>query len=119
MGVQALTDMLQKNDIRVDEFGKGQAKSLKDLALEVSSGAARMMLDATCFHKIVRVVDVVSLRISREGGPSNLFLINTAEKFPDGRTQPRNMLPGTKRTPFENGIQTAERLVRDVLRMED
>merc|ERR550532_1765385 len=59
--------MLQEHNIDTKMFGKGKAKTLTGLAGEVRSGAARLMLDATEHKKLVRVVDVVVLRIRPSG----------------------------------------------------
>jgi len=103
---------LEDHGINTGAFGKGEAKTLKQLAAEVQSGAAVLMLDATEHKKLVRVVDVVALRIC---APDGKILIETGEQFSDGRKRSTNRLPGTKKDPHENTKQVAERIVADYL----
>ena len=60
-------------------------------------------LDGICrrYKKMVRVVDVVLLRVAiRTANGDKKYLVETSEKYPDGRTrQGLNRLPGTKREP--------------------
>mmetsp|Transcript_60102 Transcript_60102/g.127332 ORF Transcript_60102/g.127332 Transcript_60102/m.127332 type:complete len:789 (-) Transcript_60102:190-2556(-) len=108
--------MLVDHNIDPLQFGKGQAKQLEQLAGEVRSGAARLMLDATSHKKLVRVVDVVVLRI-RSPDKDRRLLIETQEKYPDGRLRETLRLPGTKKEPYENTKQVAVRIVQDMLGM--
>lgn len=101
---------LQDCGIDTKKFGVGEAKTLKQMAEEVQSGAAVLMLDATEHKKLVRVVDVILLRICAPGS-TDKFLIETGEKFADGRTRNIHRLPGTKKDPHENTKMTAERIV--------
>jgi hypothetical protein len=81
---------------------------------------SRLMLDAALHKNVVRVVDVVLLRIASGSGPNRKYLIKTAEKYPDGRMRSDiNQLSGTKKLPHENGMQTARRLVSERLKMDD
>jgi hypothetical protein len=72
------------------------------------------MLDATEHKKLVRVVDVVALRIC---APDNMqkYLIETQEVYSDGRQRNLPRLPGTKKYPHENTKQTAERIVKEFI----
>merc|ERR1719296_41224 len=105
--IQIFKQMLQEHRINTELFGVGKAKTLKQLAGEVSGGACRLMLDATDYKKLVRVVDVVVFRLVSPGSSPRL-LIETEECFPDGRKRETNRLPGTKKEPHENAKQTAE-----------
>jgi len=107
--------LLQDNNIDIAKFGVGAAKSLDHLAAEVQSGSARLMLDASEHKKLVRVVDVVLLRLFEAS--SGRILIETAEQYPDGRVRKIPRLPGTKREPYENTRDTAERIFKDLLGM--
>jgi len=91
----------------------GEAKTLAQLADEVVSGSASLMLDAADYKKLVRVVDVVALRICANDDAST-YLVETSEKFADGRTRTTNRLPGTKKDPHENTRQVVERIMRVV-----
>jgi len=110
--------MLVEHGIDVKLFGRGEAKTLEQLASEVQSGSAKLMLDATEHKKLVRVVDIVLLRL-RPSGDENRLLIETGEVYPDGRRSTRCQLPGTKKEPHENVVNVAERLVKGMLHMDD
>lgn len=112
--LRLFSQMLEEHNIKPSLFGSGKAKTLEQLALEVRSGAARLMLDATEHKKLVRVVDVVVLRL-RSPGQNARLLIETEECFSDGRKRETLRLPGTKKEPHENTRQTAERILKDML----
>jgi serine/threonine protein kinase len=109
--------MLQEHKIDVSGFGTGKAKTLPQLAHEVESGAARLMLDAAEHKKLVRVCDLVVL-IIRSPDDLQRVLIETNEQFPDGRKRETNRLPGTKKEPHENTRQTAHRILQDMMRID-
>lgn len=111
--------MLEEHNINPSLFGVGKAKTLPQLAHEVHSGACRMMLDATEHKKLVRVVDVVVFKMTSgtAGGGQARLLIETEERFADGRKRETNRLPGTKKEPHENARQTAERILQEMLNM--
>lgn len=109
---------LKDHNIDITVFGKGEAKSLTKMAEEVAIGAARLMLDASAHKKLVRVVDVVLLRIYTDKTKSKM-LIETAEQFPDGRKRSIARLPGTKKEPHESSRETGERILKDLMNMAD
>jgi len=112
--------MLEEHNIDVSKFGVGDAKTLDQFAAEVHSGAARLMLDATKFKNMVRVVDTVLLRITHGTDAKKKTLIEVKEKYADGRTRENlNRMPGTKKEPHENTKQVAERIIKDFLNMTD
>jgi len=45
-------------------------------------------------------------------------IIETDEKFPDGRQRETNRLPGTKKEPYENTRQTAERILKGFMKID-
>lgn len=108
--------MLQDYDIDIAKFGICEAKTLEELASEVQNGSARLMLDATTHKKLVRVVDVVLLRLYSSHKKDRL-LIEVAEKYPDGRRRSASRLPGSKKCPHENSQETAIRIMKDLLGM--
>merc|ERR1719499_91101 len=59
--------MLQEHGIDASQFGNRGHKSLQDLANEVRSGEARLLLDATEHKKLVRVVYIVAIRLWDSG----------------------------------------------------
>lgn len=107
---------LREHGISVDKFGTGKFKSLESMATEVQNGSAVLMLDASSHKKLVRVVDIVILRICPPG-QKDKFLVETSEKYPDGRERPTNRLPGTKKEPHMNSKQTSEKIVNDMLEL--
>jgi len=112
--------MLEEHNIDVNKFGVGDAKTLDQFAAEVHSGAARLMLDATKFKNMVRVVDTVLLKITHGADAKKKTLIEVKEKYSDGRTRDNlNRMPGTKKEPHENTKQVAERILKDFLSMTD
>jgi len=111
--------MLTDHEVDTTKFGKGDAKSLQQLAAETRSGECRLMLDAADYKKLVRVVDVVLLRLSWQPGSKKdaIFLIEMGEKYPDGRRRDMTRMPGTKRRPWESATEAAKRMLVDLLEM--
>jgi len=109
---------LEDHNISTEGFGKNRAKKFEEFVAEVHNGASRLMLDATKHKSVVRVVDVVLLRILYKGKDGKKFLIQSAETYPDGRVRTDlNQLPGTKKEPHENAMQTARRIVQERLNL--
>jgi len=90
---------------------------LQQLAAEVQSGSAVLMLDAAQHKKLVRVVDVILLRICAPGSNKSKFLVEIGEKFADGRQRNIIRLPGTKKEPHKNSKQTAEKIASEMLNL--
>jgi len=112
--------MLEEHGISTNKFGIGQAKSLDHLVAEIQSGASRLMLDATQHKNLVRVVDIVLLRISAQTAAGEKYLVLTGERYADGRTREGlNRLPGTKKEPHENAVKVAQRVTSDMLNMNE
>jgi serine/threonine protein kinase len=109
---------LAEHNIDISQFGKGEAKSLPQMASEVASGSARLMLDASEHKKLVRVVDIVLLRIYNQANKAKI-LVETAEQYPDGRKRNTGRLPGTKKDPHESSKETAYRILKDLMNMGD
>lgn len=114
---EVVASMLKEHGIDVSKFGTGEAKPLEQLASEVETGMARMMLDATQHKKLVRVVDFVGVRICAPNSDTK-FLMETGERFSDGRKRNILRLPGTKQEPHENVMQTAERVLADYVTIQ-
>mmetsp|Transcript_5528 Transcript_5528/g.8996 ORF Transcript_5528/g.8996 Transcript_5528/m.8996 type:complete len:853 (+) Transcript_5528:89-2647(+) len=106
---------LEDHGIDTTQFGKGEAKNIEQLSEEVQNGSAVLMLDATEHKKLVRVVDVVALRIISGAGSTQKYLIETQEVYADGRQRNLERLPATKKHPHENTKQTTERIVKDMV----
>eukprot|EP00930_Biecheleria_cincta_P074398 TRINITY_DN6160_c0_g1_i1.p1 TRINITY_DN6160_c0_g1~~TRINITY_DN6160_c0_g1_i1.p1 ORF type:complete len:799 (+),score=170.29 TRINITY_DN6160_c0_g1_i1:200-2596(+) len=114
---QTIGKMLQDHAIDTTAFGVGEAKTLEELAAEVQNGSARLMLDATSHKKLVRVVDIVLLRLYSTKN-KEYMLVECAEQYPDGRRRSAIRVPGTKKNPHENAQETAIRILKDILGME-
>jgi len=117
--LDVISKQFEHHGIDTTVFGKGKAKTLEALAAEVYSGASVLMLDATEHKKLVRVVEMVALRISAPATPGDdgdeKILIEVGEKFADGRERSVRRLPGTKKSPHENSKQVAQRYAADFL----
>lgn len=114
---QTIGKMLEDHAIDTTAFGVGEAKTLEELAAEVQNGSARLMLDATSHKKLVRVVDIVLLRLYSTQN-KEYMLVECAEQYPDGRRRSAIRVPGTKKNPHENAQETAIRILKDILGME-
>jgi len=112
---KVLETQLKDHGIAVEKFGKGSAKTLQQFTHEIQSGSAVLMNDATQFKRLVRVVDVVLLRITAPGGSK--YLIETGEKYQDGRSRDIARLPGTKKEPHMNSKQMAEKICAELLEL--
>lgn len=115
--LELFAQMLKEYKIDPSLFGKSNTRTLEELASEVRSGAARLMLDATEHKKIVRVVDVVVLRIHVyvPGRDAPWLLMQTGHILADGRSREALRLPGTKKEPHESTRQATRRIVHDYL----
>eukprot|EP00927_Polykrikos_kofoidii_P084155 TRINITY_DN8798_c0_g3_i1.p1 TRINITY_DN8798_c0_g3~~TRINITY_DN8798_c0_g3_i1.p1 ORF type:complete len:810 (+),score=158.04 TRINITY_DN8798_c0_g3_i1:86-2431(+) len=113
--------MLSDHGIDLSCFGQGKAKTFEEFLAEIRSGASRLLLDAAEYKKMVRVVDVILLRVSCESKTGEkMYLVEVGQKFADGRIRGElNRLPGTKRKPHENLRRAVARILRDMLGMQD
>jgi len=110
----AVRTTLQDHAIDPTQFGVGVSKTFTEFVDEVKTGSARLMIDASRHKCLVRVVDIVLLRIVTGTGANKKYLVKYQEETPDGRT--RRTVPeltGTKKLPHENGIETAHRLIKE------
>jgi len=117
----AIETTLADHGVDTSCFGTGESKTLEQFLTEIKSGASRLMLDAAEYKKMVRVVDVVLLRVSyRSASGEKKYLIEMSETFPDGRSRKDlNRLPGTKKEPHENVKKVTARILKDLLGMQD
>jgi len=117
--VKTVCKMLEEHGINIAKFGTGDAKTMEQFATEVHLGNAILQLDAQHHKKLVRVVDVVLLRIKHEAGGVK-YLTEFSELYSDGRTRDNlARLPGTKKEPHENTKATVQRIIKDMLNMND
>jgi hypothetical protein len=109
---------LESHGIDCAKFGQGKFKTLAQLVKEVEDGSSLLMLDATVHKKLVRVVEMVCLRIrahADDSGGEDVYLIETGEKFSDDRVRNIQRLPGAKKQPHENTLQVADKIMADFL----
>jgi len=111
----AVGQMLEAHGIDTSAFGKGTAKSLERFAEELESGASRLMMDAAKHKALVRVVDVVLVRLTRNDWDKPRYLIVAADEQLDGRMRSDlNRMPGKKKRPHENVRNAAERIIMEL-----
>jgi hypothetical protein len=116
--LETFETMLKEHKIDISKFGVGKAKTVDQMGHEVESGAARLMLDAAEHKKLVRVCDLVVLVLRSPNDPEKRVIIETDEKYPDGRQRETGRLPGTKKEPYENTRQTAERILKAMMKID-
>jgi len=121
MTVEFLEYQLKKGGVDTSRFGVGAAKTLKELCNEIVRGESLLMTDVTGDNELLRVVDVVLLRIVFEDAKTKkrYILIETHEQFQDGRKRETYRLPGTKQRPHENANATSDRIIKTILRCEE
>jgi len=110
-----IRNLLQEHNIDPALYGQGPAKLLDNIASEVQTGVSRLMLDAEAYKKLVRVVDVVLLRI-HAGTMDGPVLVHT--EAPSGQDKP-DWLPSSSWKPHENPQDASRRIMADLLGMED
>jgi len=117
----SIAKLLEDYLIDVDQFGKGQAKTLDQFMGEVQLGSTRLMVDGSQYKKMVRVVDVVLVRVAvRDASGEKKYLVEMNEKYPDGRKRAGlNRLAGTKRKSHETVKNVVGQIVKTLLGMQD
>lgn len=117
---EAIKILLQDHKIDTSKFGQGKAKSLEDFVNEVQAGSARLMLDATKHKSLVRVLDLVLLRLCYGDGSYRKFLIKQDLDIAEGRVQEGcTKFPGMTRQAHESSLETAKRIVKERLQFPD
>jgi len=105
-----LSKMLEEHGINLSRFGSGKSKTLATLASEIRSGEARLMLDAAEHKKLVRVVEIVVVRLRC----SDKFLVETAVDSTERGKYTTMWLPAKIRPPRENVKVCAERVLESL-----
>jgi len=119
---QIIAQMLEEHGVNTNMFGSRGAKSLDSFAEEVDSGVCQLMLDAAQHKSLVRVVDLVLLRLHMKSGndTTRMVLVVTADVQQDGRMrEDLNRLPGAKKEPHENLRNVTERILKEMPDMSD
>jgi hypothetical protein len=74
------------------------------------------MLDASAHRKLVRVVDLVLLRLTVGRGADELVLVELGKEYSDGRAAAGlERLPATKREPHESTKRVVDRMLAQML----
>lgn len=116
----AMAKLLMEHAIDTTTFGRGEAKSMENLKRELKDGSSKLTLDETRHRNLVRVTDIVILRVWIAIAKHDLFLIEASERFSDGRERKDlYRLPGSKRLPQESTQQTVIRILRTELAMQE
>lgn len=111
--------MLREHGIDTESFRKGDSQSLEQFADDLHQGVFRLMIAADQHKTMVRVVDLVLIRIVWGEGPAARYLVKSSESFDDGRARTDiNQLPGTKKLPHESTLQVAQRLLSHRLHLD-
>lgn len=112
--LEAIKTLLHDHKIDTAKFGQGSSRSLEDFVSEVQTGSVRLMLDAAKHKALVRVMDLVLVRLCFGEGGSKKFLIRQKESLQSGQVRDgRSQLPGTKRAAHENSLETAQRVLKE------
>ncbi|CAK0832630.1 unnamed protein product, partial [Prorocentrum cordatum] len=109
--------ILARHGIDTNQFGRGVARTLDDLTEEIRTGASRLMLDASAHKKLVRVVDLVLLRVAVGTGDDadELVLVELGKEYSDGRAAAGlERLPATKREPHESTKRVVDRMLAQI-----
>merc|ERR1712187_377256 len=114
-GEEELTKFLTEKNVDITKFGTKNAKTLKEFSDELIKGDSSLMVNDD--GKVLRIVDVALLYITKQGLDKVLVLV--AEKTGKGETNTLNRLPGAKRRPDENQFVTAQRVLKRQLKMDE
>lgn len=109
-----LHEFLRKNDVDVRRFGHDGVKSLAVFSDELVKGEAA--LERKPDGNIIRVVDVLVLKASGEGGK---IIVESGHTGEDGVMTRSQRLPAVKRRPDENQFVAARRVLQKVLKINE
>lgn len=117
-----IKQMLTDHGIKTKAFGVDGARSFEEFNGEIQNGSARIMLDATRHKTVVRVVDVVLLRLFYKpaSGGGKVYLVQLTEANSKGfEKKDLYQLAGTKKNPHENGKQVCLRVLEERLGLKE
>jgi len=117
--VAVVKDMLEDYGIDTSRFGVGGARTMQEFAEEVEAGSAKLMLDARKTKALVRVVDICLLRLACTLGGTTSYVVETLQQYEDGRHLASTRLPGTKKAPYESTRGAVQRLIVDIMGLQD
>merc|ERR1712137_101721 len=118
--IEQLKLILENHSIQTTGFGKGQAKTMQNFLQELRCGESRLLLDASRHKSMVRVVDLVVLRLYHGASSSRKFCIKVGEhNSATNKKSDLHHLPGMKKRPHENVATVARRILNERLNMAD
>jgi hypothetical protein len=68
--------------------------------------------------RLIRVTDLVVMRVTCSEGNTMKFLVEVEQEFPDGRKRDRNLLPGAMKRPHEDQIAVVRRILLSELQVK-
>lgn len=104
--IELLEAWLQRQQVSVEEWGRGSSKSIAALWAELLSGESQLEEDPPR-----RIVSVVQMIIRR----NELVLVEAGQELEGGRQRPRWQLPSEKMHPEEKPEQAALRGLQEEL----
>lgn len=114
--IESLSKLLIKYNISIDDWNKGEAKSIENLYNEIVKDDCTLIVEN---DKLVRSVEFVGITIYYKN--SNLYILKEDEQiFIDGRVRKRNMLSSVaeKMMLGENPIKSAIRGIKEELNVD-
>jgi len=112
--IPRLEHVLRAHHVPLDEWGKGDAKTLQHLQKEIESGES--ILEFTDAG-VVKITLGSCINIFHRVGDIRLKLVEDRQVFKDGREKKRNLSTsiGEKRSPDENPLDCAYRALEEEL----
>lgn len=109
-----LITLLQAHHIPLDQWDKGEAKSLYHLLDEVNAGEAKLKVDG---NVLVRFIYPVAIDVFFLQGNTRLWLKEREQIFADGRRRQRHLSTslGEKMKTGEQPAEVVERALREEL----
>jgi len=104
---------LRTSNVDIAKFGQDGAKSLKELSEELVKGESQLIRKPD--GSVIRLVDVVILRVERSNGD---VIVAVSETTPSCST-PLERLPAVKRRSDENPFLAAKRVLGKVLKISE
>lgn len=108
--VESLHQWLLTLFLDLDNWNRGQAKSVGHLFDEINNGESSIQLKPP-----LRVVNVVQVLVSHDGK----YLLELEQELDDKRTRKRNIPPSEKMKPGENCLDAARRCLLEELQIAD
>lgn len=111
---EELEDFLNRSQIDVSKWGTDTFKSLAEFSEELVKGEATLTKQVD--GRLVRVVDIVVLKVGKQKGGD--VLVEVEETHKENKT-PRKRLPAVKRRSDEHQVLAARRLIKTHLQISD